>query len=116
MVRKELKNEWVLLLFVIVANWFFILSSNNKAILFDKPISHKMENFYNDLQFWKNLGYYGGGLFLLLSAIVGARSYYKVSQIENLIRIETKKEEDKAKTKDSVEAAKERAKFFDRMD
>lgn len=68
-----------------------------------------MENLYSDLQFWKNIGYYGGGAFVILGMIAGAVSYYKTSQLENLIRIETKKEEDKAKD----EANKERAKYFD---
>ena len=53
---------------------------------------------------------------MLFSAIAGACSYYKVSQIENLIRIETKKEEVEVKAKDSLESAREREKFFDRLD
>ena len=58
-----------------------------------------MENLYNDLQFWKNVGYYGGGFFVIIGMIVGGISFYQTSKLENLIREETKKEESISRNK-----------------
>ncbi|MEO7991590.1 MAG: hypothetical protein ABI663_18705 [Chryseolinea sp.] len=56
-----------------------------------------MEQLHDTLQFWKNVGYYGGGALFVLSLIVGAISFYKTSALEKVIRLESKKSDDSSR-------------------